>query len=235
MTAAFAQRYSQLTGRQGISDRVSPDLLRILERLGRLGNVVELGCGDGSSLGLLRRLGFDCIGVEVDAEAAERARMGSGCEVLLGDAVDALASLPSDSADYILAMNVLEHVEPAVSGTLIGHIARVLRTDGAFLGITPNALSPYGARTRYWDLTHRTAFTPTSLQQLATFGGLVLTSTWERGPIVHDVRSSLRQTAWRAVRALIQGRLAVETGVWDHGPLTMDLCFEMKPFNPRLP
>ena len=76
---------------------------------------------------------------------------------------------------------------------------RVLRPGGVLIAMVPNALSPFGTSTRYWDMTHEWAFTPNNFQQLAALTGFSDQIDFrECGPVPHGLKS--------AERARIAGR-----------------------------
>lgn len=97
--------------------------------------ILEVGCGSGDLLQLVRELGNpDVIGIEPSRTAAEHARQRWGLDVIHGTLDD--AQLPPASVDVALLQHVLEHV-PSPSGTL-ATLARVLRPGGTLLLWLPN-------------------------------------------------------------------------------------------------
>lgn len=97
--------------------------------------VLELGCGSGDLLQLLRERGNpNVLGIEPSAAAA-RAQQHWGLDVIRGTLEE--ARLPSGSFDVALAQHVLEHL-PSPSATL-AELARVLRPGGALVLWLPNA------------------------------------------------------------------------------------------------
>lgn len=107
--------------------------------LGRLGpgRLLEVGCGDGRRLALLRRLGWTVEGQEVDPRACERTRKVRGLTVHLGPLPE--LALPADSYDAVVMNHVVEHVRDPVG--LLAECRRLLRAGGTFVATTPNARS----------------------------------------------------------------------------------------------
>ncbi len=97
------------------------------------GRLIEVGCGLGYLLADLRDDGWDAVGVEPLAEAAEYAREDLRLDVqptILED-----AGLPDESFDVVVMLHVVEHV-PDPLGTF-REIARILKPGGVFVCETP--------------------------------------------------------------------------------------------------
>ena len=72
--------------------------------------VLDLGCGRGEFLGLLREAGVEARGVDADADMVAFAR-GEGLDVEQGDALAALEALDEGSLGGIFLAQVVEPVE----------------------------------------------------------------------------------------------------------------------------
>src|SRR5215207_3199179 len=83
-----------------------PELVALLP--GRLGRVLDVGCGGGGVGRAVRPRADELVGIERDADAAELARTVYD-RVLLGPVEERLADAGGDF-DTILAYDVLEHV-----------------------------------------------------------------------------------------------------------------------------
>ncbi|MBN1420481.1 MAG: methyltransferase domain-containing protein [Planctomycetes bacterium] len=98
---------------------------RVFARAPRSGSILEVGCGDGLNLPLLRALGHcPVFGMDISALLLKRCpdRYDG---VFIGDAC--LAGIRSESLDNIFVDSVLHHVD--VSG-LVREAARILRPGG---------------------------------------------------------------------------------------------------------
>lgn len=70
--------------------------------------VLEIGCGDGTTLRMLSGLGHACTGVEPDSKGREVAQKG-GIEILPGTAEDLPDAVRTRKYDCVLMLHVLEH------------------------------------------------------------------------------------------------------------------------------
>ena len=94
---------------------------------------IELGCGSGSALAQLAASFPLCVGVEGHPESLVAARARAPEAVLIeGDATR--VPLADAGFDLVVALDVLEHVEPAA---LLGEAHRLLRPGGALLLSVP--------------------------------------------------------------------------------------------------
>jgi 2-polyprenyl-6-hydroxyphenyl methylase/3-demethylubiquinone-9 3-methyltransferase len=97
--------------------------------------VLDLGCGAGRFLAALEQAGAEPVGVEIAAEALERARRNvPGAELALLEP-DGSLPLAHHSVDVVWCSEVLEHVADA--GQLLHEARRVLRPGGRLLVTVP--------------------------------------------------------------------------------------------------
>ncbi len=156
---------SYLRERESLPHRV--DALEVLCELlpPKVGRVLDLGTGDGVTLGLVlaARPGATGIGLDFGAEMLRRAR-----ERFAGDARveigghDLEQPLPADLGEFDLVVSsfAIHHLAPARQRALYGEVFAVLRTGGRFVN-AEHVASPTDAlheeflatlgRTRYDD------------------------------------------------------------------------------------
>lgn len=103
----------------------------------RRGRLLDVGCGIGTYLSLMRQLGWDVAGVEPSTEAAAVAREKSNLQVFVGTLEEAM--FQNDTFDVITMHHVLEHLRDPL-GTL-SECLRILRPGGQIVVITPNIKS----------------------------------------------------------------------------------------------
>lgn len=116
-------------------------------------DVVDLGCGRGEFLTLLRSAGIRAVGVEPNAD--ERATLvESGFEVHAGDANSFLAGRVDDSVAAAISLQVIEHVQPRYFLELVALLGRKVRTGGVVILETPNISNDLVKENFWLDLTH---------------------------------------------------------------------------------
>ncbi len=133
--------------------------------------VVDLGCGRGELLELLREAGVDCYGVEVDARFVEHAR-ANGLEIVQQEAVAHLETIERGDVDTIVASHVLEHLPPTSFFRLIELGAEKLPDDGLMIFETPNPTSVLAGSVNFHrDPTHVHPIHPDTLAFLCRHAG----------------------------------------------------------------
>jgi len=135
-----------------------------LEALAAAGPVLDLGCGRGELLLLLREAGVEAAGIEGDAAVADASRR-RGLDVLEGDVLTVLGTLPDASRGAVTAMHLFEHLEPETLLAVLAEIHRVLRPGGVIIVESPNPHSLRVGAALYWiDPTHRRPLMPETLE-----------------------------------------------------------------------
>jgi O-antigen chain-terminating methyltransferase len=132
--------------------------------------VLDLGCGRGEFLALLRDEGIEARGVDADADMVAYAR-GEGLDVEQADALAYLEEQPDATFGGIFAGQVVEHLPPAVLFRLLELAATKLRPGGLLVAETINPLSPLALRSYFADLTHAQPLVPETLALLAKQAG----------------------------------------------------------------
>ena len=136
--------------------------------------VLDLGCGRGELLALLRDAGVEARGVDADADMVAYAR-GEGLQVEQADLVAHLESLPDASLGGIFMGQVVEHLPPPVLLRTLELAAAKLRSGGVLVAETINPLSPLALRSYFADLTHAQPLVPETLALLARQAGFATT------------------------------------------------------------
>jgi len=132
--------------------------------------VLDVGCGRGEFLALLREAGIDARGVDLDGDMVAYAR-GEGLEVEHADAVEYLQGLDDGSLGGMFAAQLVEHLPAPTLVGLLELAAAKLRPGGLLVAETINPLSPLALRNYYADLTHAQPLVPETLELLARQAG----------------------------------------------------------------
>src|SRR5262249_25482204 len=163
--------------------------------------VLDVGCGDGHLLSLLRdRVPYDLVleGVDHSAEASQAAGR-AGIRVRGGRVED--ADLPADSYDLVIMNQLIEHV-PAPREVL-RLVMRSLRPGGHLFLETPNldSLDARFFRRRYWGgyhfPRHFHLFDTRTLESLVAGAGL---ETGATPPLVCPQFWVIRPGTWLSAR-----------------------------------
>jgi SAM-dependent methyltransferase len=119
---------------------VTDELIAYLGKASAGLRLLDLGCGDGRALEVVRRFGnsVDYLGIDIEDSSEVKARAIDDPAFLTFDGVN--LPFPDDHFDVIYSCSVLEHArnpEP-----LLREVARTLKPDGMFLG-SVSFLEPY--------------------------------------------------------------------------------------------
>jgi 2-polyprenyl-3-methyl-5-hydroxy-6-metoxy-1,4-benzoquinol methylase len=161
------------------------------------GRLLEVGCGDGTVLSLLRDLGWSVEGVDIGGVARERAWERFRILVHQGELPD--VDLPEGAFDVILMSHVLEHVTDPFA--TLQRARDLLSARGSLLLVVPNARG-LGFRLfgRYWGYLdpprHIWQFSLESLLKLTARAGLRVEQKGSPAPLA----VSLPWATWRCYR-----------------------------------
>ena len=132
--------------------------------------VLDVGCGRGELLALLRDAGVEARGVDADADMVAFAR-GEGLDVEQADLLEHLDGLPDVSLGGIFAGQVVEHLPPPALVRLLELARAKLRAGGTLVVETINPLSPLALQHYFADLTHAQPLVPATLELLTREAG----------------------------------------------------------------
>jgi O-antigen chain-terminating methyltransferase len=133
--------------------------------------ILDLGCGRGEWLELLRDNSRIARGVDINAEFV-RACIDLGLEVERVSAVTGLRQLASGSVGAVTSMHLVEHLDFVELVELIDECNRVLRPGGVLILETPNPENlTVAAVNFYLDPTHRNPLPPPLLHHLVAARG----------------------------------------------------------------
>lgn len=149
------------------------DLVRKTLEMTGPGDVIDLGCGRGEWLEVLRE--HDCHGTGIDLnevlldECRER-----GLDAIREDALTYLSRLPDASVAIITSMHLVEHLQFDMLVSILDEAWRVLKPGGAIALETPNCENLLmSSHWFYLDPTHRNPIPPALLSWLVGDRGFV--------------------------------------------------------------
>lgn len=140
--------------RQDIKDRCKV-YVPMLKDAGITTGILDLGCGRGEWLEVLKEEGFEARGVELNRAMIESCRERS-LEVASSDAIAYLEGLPENSLRAITGFHFIEHMSFETLIKMLDEVVRTLKPGGMVIFETPNPenimVSSYNF---YLDPTHR--------------------------------------------------------------------------------
>lgn len=142
--------------REFITKRLHPYLTDVsqLKVLTKKTPLLDLGCGRGEWLELLKSQGYASEGVDLNTVFAGLCRE-RGLQVTEADAIAHLRSLPEASRGAITAFHLIEHLQFPILVELLRESLRVLRPGGLVIFETPNPDNMLvGSNRFYTDPTH---------------------------------------------------------------------------------
>jgi SAM-dependent methyltransferase len=149
-----------------------PVIRRYADRAGRglqARSSLDIGCAYGFYVERLAKLGWRATGIDVSSYAIERGRARGLRDLHVGPAQE--LPFPDDTFDFVMSIDVIEHIPPEDARRAVAEARRVLKPGGMAVFATPNFLS-----NRHWnvhtpgfedpDITHINYQSALSLQAL---------------------------------------------------------------------
>src|SRR5688572_6701642 len=146
-------------------------------------DVLDIGCGRGEFLELLREHGIDARGLDLNPEMVEVCK-SRGLDVTNADARGYLRGLPDESLGGLIALQVIEHLAPAYLADTLALAYDKLRPGARLVLETINPtcwVAFFESFIR--DLTHEKPIHPETLQYLLQATGFSNVEIVYRAPI----------------------------------------------------
>ena len=99
--------------------------------------VLDLGCGRGEWLDLLKDHGVPALGVDQNRFFLQTCRENN-YDVVDADLINFLRTAPDESVAVVTSFHVIEHLPIPVFQEMVRHVARILRRGGTAIFETPN-------------------------------------------------------------------------------------------------
>jgi SAM-dependent methyltransferase len=196
-------------GKEEASSKLRARLASMERRLGWPGRLVDVGCATGVFVAYAKGRGWDAIGVEPSAWAAEQGRRTRGVEIVTGTLEDAM--LEPGSFDVVHSNHVVEHLDDPVRTLSVA--SRLLKQSGVLvievpyeltLPLAERTLAMVGTNQTRPDTTyHLSFFSKHGLEEVAKRSGLRVESIvgQPREPVSGSGAKALVLNALYAVEA----------------------------------
>ena len=145
-------------------------------------NILDVGCGRGEFLDVLRERGITARGLDLNGEMVEVCR-SHGLEAEVGDALAYLHGLPDASLGGMFAAQVVEHLDPQYLIRLLAVAFQKLRPGSKIVLETINPQCWFAFFDSYLrDITHAQPLHPDTLQYLLVASGFQRTTVRYSAP-----------------------------------------------------
>lgn len=173
---------------RGAEDAIRARLADYVPYFSGASNVLDVGCGRGEFLDLLRAAGISAKGLDLNPEMVEVCR-SRGLEATVGDARGYLRQQADESLGGLIAVQVVEHLEPGYLAQMLGLAFEKVRPGGKVILETINPtcwVAFFESFVR--DLSHTKPLHPDTLQYLLQASGFSHVEIVFRAPIAADGR-----------------------------------------------
>ncbi|MEQ9370497.1 MAG: class I SAM-dependent methyltransferase [Coleofasciculus chthonoplastes F3-SA18-01] len=135
--------------------------------------ILDVGCGRGEWLELLRESGYSAQGIDINRVMLEQCHTRE-LEVSQGDAIAYLQHLPDSSLGAVTGFHIIEHLPFTVLMKLFDETMRVLQPSGLIIFETPNPRNLLvGSGDFYRDPTHVNPIHPDTIAYIAILKGFI--------------------------------------------------------------
>jgi 2-polyprenyl-3-methyl-5-hydroxy-6-metoxy-1,4-benzoquinol methylase len=171
---------------RGTSQEIKAKLKFYLPMLADAGitkDILDLGCGRGEWLEVLREAGLPAQGIDANQLVVSECT-GKGLQAMAADAISYLRQMDDNSLNCVSAFHVVEHLPLADLISLFDEILRALRPGGLLMLETPNPENVLvGSCTFYLDPTHRNPIPSDTLRFLVESRGFCRPEVFKLHPV----------------------------------------------------
>lgn len=173
---------------RGSEREISQRLQDYLPVFAGTADVLDIGCGRGEFLDLLKAKGISARGLDLNFEMVELCR-ARGLDVSHGDVLSHLRQTGDGSIGGLFAAQVVEHLTPDYLLAFLNEAQRTLRPGAPLVLETINV----GCWSAYFqsyirDITHATPLHPDTLRYLVTASGFASAEVQFRVPVAEAER-----------------------------------------------
>jgi SAM-dependent methyltransferase len=155
------------------------------------GRALDIGCGSGVFLSVLKRYGWEVEGVELKDVAAKVAKEKNDINVFVGNLIE--ARFEESTFDFVSFNHSLEHIPNIVE--ILAEVKRILKPGGIIYIEVPNVASLSqrisGEYWLHWDAPrHLYSFSPSTLKKLMIKVGFsdIKIETFRADFYLHDLK-----------------------------------------------
>ena len=186
----------------GTEQQVQSYQRRFMKYFSPPGPVLDVGCGRGTFLELLKSKGIEPVGVDSSARAVEICKRKGFERVSEGDALSFLAQAQGQFTG-IYCGHVIEHMPPADVAEFLRLSYEALKPGGRLVLVTPNPMDLQVMGEWFWlDLTHVRPYPLALLRSMVAEAGFKTVD----GGNFPSVRGSRRQLPRYMLLRVLLGR-----------------------------
>lgn len=150
--------------------------------------ILDIGCGRGEWLELLKDEGLNAQGVDLNRDMVEQCRI-SGYRIHENDAIDFLKTVPKEAFGAVTGFHIIEHLPFHRLIVLLNETRRVLKSGGLAIFETPNPQNLLVGASDFWaDYTHLRPLFPGTQQFLMEQFGYCRVRLMFLHPVAADQR-----------------------------------------------
>ncbi len=173
---------------RGTTDEIKERQRRYLDLLSEAGPVLDIGCGRGEFLELLRERFIEASGIDTNADMVEACRR-NGLNVSQADAISYLSGLVDNSLGSIFMAQLVEHLKPRQIVRIIELAQRKLRSGGVLMIETLNPLCLIAIANQFnLDPTHDRPVHPELLRFICESNGFTEVTVQFLTPVPDEYR-----------------------------------------------
>lgn len=168
---------------RGTAEEIRARQIEYADRFSDSTNVLDIGCGRGELLELLRERGISATGIDLNPDAVDACR-ARGLQAYASDAIDYLERVPDNTLGGVAALQVVEHLQPEALVQLLAAIFAKLKPGARIVLETINPACWVAFFESYIrDITHVRPLHPDTLKFLVVATGFERVDVHYRSPV----------------------------------------------------